>query len=98
VRIAEAKAGLKSLDLAAGQHPHVVADVLKMLNVKIVTEMGTIGKNKKKRIEPRHMAIPLVMRVKWWRDQSVSFDRGGSFNLDHYMRICQIKIEQYGKL
>ena len=36
MRIAEAKGGLKSLEPAAGQHPHVVVDVLKMLNVKIV--------------------------------------------------------------
>ena len=36
MRIAEAKAGLKSLEPAAGRHPHVVVDVLEMLNVKIV--------------------------------------------------------------
>ena len=100
MRIAEAKVGLRSLVPAANQHLPVVVDVLKMLNVIIVTEMGTIGKNnkrKQKSAELKHTAIPLVMRVKWWRDQSVSFDRGGSFNLDHYMRICRIKLEQYGR-
>ena len=100
MKIAEAKDGLRSLVPAVVRHPHVVVGVLKMLNVKIVTEMGTIGKSKKSRqksAELKHTAIPLVMRVKWWRDQSVSFDRGGSFNLDHYMRICRIKLEQYGR-
>jgi hypothetical protein len=100
VKIAKAKVGLRSLVPAAVQHPHVVVGVLKMLNVKIVTEMGTIGKNKRSRqrsADPKHSAIPLVMRVKWWRDQSVTDDKGGSFNLDHYMRICRIKIEQYGR-
>lgn len=100
MRIAEAKDGLRSLGPAVVRHPHVVVDVLKILNVKIVTEMGTIGKNKRSRqrsADAKHLAIPLVMRVKWWRDQSVTDDKGGSFNLDHYMRICRIKIEQYGR-
>ena len=88
------------MEVAAYRHPHVVVDVLKMLNVKYVMAMVSIGKSKKRKqksAEMQHTAIPLVMRVKWWRDQSVSFDRGGSFNLDHYMRICRIKLEQYGR-
>jgi hypothetical protein len=88
------------LGVAPSRHPHVVVDVLKMLNVNYVMAMVTIGKNKKrkqKNAEVIHTAIPLVMRVKWWCDQSVTDDKGGSFDLEHYMRICRIKLEQYGK-
>lgn len=37
--------------------------------------------------------IPLMYMMRWWKCQSLSFDRGGSFNTEHYLRICDAKMK-----
>jgi hypothetical protein len=38
--------------------------------------------------------IPIEYRMVWWSNQSMTYDKGGSFNLDLYIRILSIKSER----
>jgi hypothetical protein len=49
----------------------------------------SMKRNKKKAT----LRIPLIAQIKWWKDQSTIQDKGGSFNLDLYMQICEFKLK-----
>ena len=36
---------------------------------------------------------PLVRRMNWWKNQSVHEDKGGSFNLNLYIAVCEAKLK-----
>jgi hypothetical protein len=39
--------------------------------------------------QPSHRT--LFDMVRWWENQAFAFDKGGSFNIELYIRTCKIK-------
>lgn len=39
------------------------------------------------------MTLPAIIR--WWSQPRFSFDRGGSFNVELYLKICEIKLKNH---
>lgn len=37
------------------------------------------------------MTLPAIIR--WWSKPSFAFDKGGSFNVELYLKICEIKLQ-----
>lgn len=40
--------------------------------------------------------IPLIYMMNFWKNQKIENDKGGSFNLPLYLKICEIKMNQNG--
>lgn len=38
------------------------------------------------------VVIPLAYIKRWWSRKSIRDEKGGSFNMDLYLRICEIKL------
>jgi hypothetical protein len=67
-----------------------VVVAIRQLNVKHV-KVPDMSRRRTKRKLP--MRIPLIAQMKWWQDQSTIQDKGGSFNLDLYLQICEFKLK-----
>jgi hypothetical protein len=42
--------------------------------------------------------IPIAQIKRWWSKPSVKQEKGGNFNMDLYLRICDIKLNNYGQI
>lgn len=36
--------------------------------------------------------IPLAYIKRWWSKQSTKEEKGGNFNMDLYLRVCEVKM------
>lgn len=69
---------------------NAVVAATRQLNVKYV-KVQDMSRRRTKRKLP--MRIPLIAQMKWWQDQSTIQDKGGSFNLELYLQICEFKLK-----
>jgi hypothetical protein len=38
------------------------------------------------------MNYQITRMMNWWGNKSFSRDKGGSFNLQHYLKVCEYKL------
>lgn len=36
--------------------------------------------------------IPIAIIKRWWSKPSVKQEKGGNFNMDLYLRVCEVKL------
>lgn len=46
----------------------------------------------------KNKVIPLAYIKRWWSKQSTKDEKGGSFNMDLYLRVCEIKLINDGQV
>jgi hypothetical protein len=41
--------------------------------------------------QKQKQVIPIGHIIKWWQNKSLSYDKGGSFNVELYLKLSEIK-------
>ena len=57
----------------------------------MVLDMKNMKMKKQKENEFTPLNYPLVRRMHWWRMKSFNEDKGGSFDVQLYLRYCDAK-------
>lgn len=39
------------------------------------------------------LPIPVLKMARWWKEKSFSHDKGGSFNVEHYLKVQNARFE-----
>jgi hypothetical protein len=39
------------------------------------------------------LPIPVLRMARWWKEKSFSHDKGGSFNVEHYLKVQNARFE-----
>jgi len=69
-----------SIRTVISQHQCAAEDVIELMNVMNAMEQ-----------ERNLKSIGIAKMIKWWTRKSLHDDKGGSFNLNLYLAICQAK-------
>lgn len=39
------------------------------------------------------LPIPVLKMARWWKQKNFSHDKGGSFNIEHYLKVQNARFE-----
>jgi hypothetical protein len=49
-------------------------------------------KSTRKKTENKYIptSLPISRMIRWWRNQSSENDKGGTFNVEHYLKVSEV--------